>query len=254
MIHPSAIIHKNARIGKDCEIGPYCVIGENVGLGDRCRLLSHVVVDGHTAIGADNQFFPFSSIGLRTQDRKWKGGVTRTCIGNRNIIRESVTINSATGDGESTVIGSDNLLLAYCHVAHNVALGNHVILSNAATLAGHVIVEDFAVIGGLAGIHQFCRIGKHSMTGGCSKVVRDVPPFMLSDGNPARTRAVNKIGLERHGFAAETQNTLRQAHKILFRSGLNTSAAAAQIQKELPISPEIRLLIQFIQNSQRGLA
>lgn len=254
MIHPSAIIHKGARIGKDCEIGPYCVIGEKVILGDRCRLLSHVVVDGHTVIGDDNQFFPFSSVGLRTQDHKWKGGDTRTCIGNRNIIRESVTINSATGDGETTDIGSDNLLLAYCHVAHNVALGNHVILSNAATLAGHVIVEDFAVIGGLAGIHQFCRIGKHSMTGGCSKVVRDVPPFMLADGNPAKTRAINKIGLERHGFVAETQNTLRQAHKILFRSSLNTSDAAAQIQKELPISPEIRHLLQFIQNSQRGLA
>ena len=254
MIHPSAIIHKGARIGKDCEIGPYCVIGENAVLGDRCQLLSHVVVDGHTVIGAENQFFPFSSIGLRTQDRKWKGGATRTCIGNRNIVRESVTINSATGDGETTAIGSDNLLLAYCHVAHNVALGNHVILSNAATLAGHVIVEDFAVIGGLAGIHQFCRIGKHSMTGGCSKVVQDVPPFMIADGNPARTRAVNKIGLERHGFSAETQNTLRQAHKILFRNGLSTSAAAAQIQKELPISAEIHYLLQFIHNSQRGLA
>ncbi len=254
MIHPSAIIHKNARIGQDCAIGPYCVLGENVVLGDRCQLHSHVVIDGHTTIGSDNQFYPFGSIGLRTQDRKWKGGQTHTSIGDRNIIREAVTINSATGDGETTTIGSDNRLLAYCHVAHNTTLGNHIILSNAATLAGHVTVEDFAVISGLTGIHQFCRVGTHSITGGCSKVIQDVPPFMIADGNPARTRAVNKIGLERHGFPAETQNTLRQAHKILFRNGLTATAAITQIQKELPPISEIRALLHFIQNSQRGLA
>lgn len=254
MIHPTAVIHPKAQIGANCEIGPYCVIGEHVVLGDGCSLHSHVVIDGHTTLGTGNEIFPFASIGLKTQDLKWKGGTTRTEIGNNNTFREYMTIHSATADGEVTSVGSNNHILAYCHLAHNVTLGNHVIMSNVATLAGHVTVEDHAVIGGLAAIHQFCRIGKMSIVGGCSKVVQDVPPFMLADGNPAETRTVNKVGLERNGVSEESQSALRLAFKLLFREGLTISNALARIEADLPKLPEILHLIQFVRTSSRGIS
>ena len=185
---------------------------------------------------------------------KWKGGVTRTEIGDHNTFRECVTINSATGDGQVTKVGSKNHILAYCHVAHNVVLGNNVIMSNVATLAGHVTVEDYAVVGGLAAVHQFCRIGRMAIIGGCSKVVQDVPPFMLADGNPAETRTVNKVGLERNGVSEEAQAGLRAAYKILFREGLTIPNALAKIEKELPKLPEILHLIQFVKTSERGIS
>jgi len=250
----TAIIHPQAQIGSECEIGPFCVIGQNVTLGDHCRLHSHVVIDGHTRLGSGNEIFPFASIGLKTQDLKWKGGVTRTEIGDGNTFREYVTVHSATGDGETTRIGSRNTILAYCHVAHNCTLGNGIIMSNVATLAGHVIVEDCAVVGGLAAVHQFCRIGKMAMIGGCSKVVQDVPPFMIADGNPAETRTVNKVGMERHGVSEEAQNALRQAYKVLFREGLTIPNALAKIEKELPAPAEIQHLIHFIRSSERGIS
>lgn len=252
-IHPSAVIHPRAVIGEGCEIGPYCVVGENVTLGPGCRLHSHVVIDGHTNVGARNEIFPFASIGLKTQDLKWKGGVTRTEIGDENTFREYVTIHSATSDGNSTIVGSHNHVLAYCHIAHDCRLGNHIIMSNAATLAGHVTVEDHAVIS-ISAVHQFCRIGRLSMVGGCSKVVQDVPPFMLADGNPAETKTINKIGLERHGVPDETISALRQAYKILFREGLTISNAVARIEAELPQAPEIRHLVQFVRTSERGIS
>jgi UDP-N-acetylglucosamine acyltransferase len=254
MIHQTAVIHPQAQIGANCDIGPYCVIGEHVVLGDECRLHSHVVIDGHTILGKRNEIFPFASIGLKTQDLKWKGGTTRTEIGDDNTFREYVTVHSATSDGEVTVVGSKNHILAYCHLAHNVVLGNNIIMSNVATLAGHVTVEDHAVIGGLAAIHQFCRIGKMSIIGGCSKVVQDVPPFMLADGNPAETRTVNKVGLERNNVPEESQSALRQAFKILFREGLTITNALARIEAELPKLPEILHLIQFVRTSARGIS
>jgi UDP-N-acetylglucosamine acyltransferase len=254
MIHQTAIIHPNAKIGSGCEVGPYCVIGEHIALGEKCRLHSHVVVDGHTTLGCGNEIFPFASIGLKTQDLKWKGGVTRTEIGDGNTFREYVTIHSATGDGEVTRVGSHNHILAYCHVAHNCTLGSRIIMSNVATLAGHVTVEDCAVIGGLAAVHQFCRIGKMAMIGGCSKVVQDVPPFMMADGNPAETRTVNKTGMERNGVSDEAQGALRQAYKILFREGLTVSNAIAKVERELPSLPELRHLIQFVRASERGIS
>ncbi len=254
MIHSTAVIHPQAKLGDGCEIGPYCVIGEHVALGDGCQLHSHVVIDGHTTLGKENEIFPFASIGLQTQDLKWKGGVTRTQIGDRNTFREYVTVHSATGDGEVTTVGSRNHILAYCHIAHNVSLGNHVIMSNVATLAGHVTVEDHAVIGGLAAIHQFCRIGKMSIIGGCSKVVQDVPPFMLADGNPAETRTVNKIGLERNGVSEAAQAALKQAYKILFRDGLTITNALTRIETELPPLPEVQHLVQFVRASERGIS
>lgn len=254
MIHPTAIIHPKAQIGARCVIGPYCVIGERVTLGDDCHLHSHVVVDGHTTLGRSNEIFPFASIGLKTQDLKWRGGITRTHIGDHNTFREYVTIHSATGDGEVTTVGSNNHILAYCHIAHNVVLGNHVVMSNVGTLAGHVMVEDHAIIGGLAAVHQFCRIGKMSIIGGCSKVVQDVPPFMLADGNPAETRTINKVGLERNSVCEQVQSVLRQAFKLLFREGLTISNALTRIEAELPSSPELEHLVRFVRATQRGIS
>lgn len=254
MIHSTAIIHPKARIGAGCEIGPYCVIGEHVSLGEKCKLHSHVVIDGHTSIGRENEIFPFASIGLKTQDLKWKGGVTRVEIGDRNTFREYVTIHSATKDGDATRVGSDNNILAYCHIAHDCTVGSHIIMSNVGTLAGHVTVEDHAIVGGLAAVHQFCRIGKMSIIGGCSKVVQDVPPFMLADGNPAETRTVNKVGLERNGISEAVQSALRNAYKILFREGLTIPNAVAKIESELPKSDELNHLIQFVRTSQRGIS
>ena len=205
MIHASAIIHPKAQIGSGCEVGPYCVIGGHVTLGNNCLLHSHVVIDGHTKLGKENEIFPFASIGMKTQDLKWKGGVTRLEIGDRNVFREGVTIHCATEDGDTTVVGSDNLLLTYVHIAHDCVLGNHIIMSSYAGLAGHVVVEDHAILGGYTAVHQFCRVGKLAMTGGCSRIPQDVAPFMIVEGNPAETRAVNKIGLQRNGVSDEAQ-------------------------------------------------
>ncbi|HEX4343627.1 MAG TPA: acyl-ACP--UDP-N-acetylglucosamine O-acyltransferase [Verrucomicrobiae bacterium] len=253
-IHSTAVIHPKASIGANCHIGPYCVIGEHVQMGTDCRLHSHVVIDGYTKLGSRNEIFPFASIGLKTQDLKWKGGITRTEIGDDNTFREYVTVHSATGDGEVTRVGSHNHILAYCHLAHNVTLGSHIIMSNVATLAGHVTVDDHAVVGGLAAVHQFCRIGKMAMIGGCSKVVQDIPPFMIGDGNPAETRTVNKVGMERNGVSEDAQTALKSAYKILFREGLTVSNALVKIEKDLPQLPEILHLIQFIRGSERGIS
>jgi len=254
MIHPTAIIHPKAQVPSTCHVGPYCVIGEHVKLGDNCQLHSHVVIDGYTTLGRGNEIFPFASIGLKTQDLKWKGGTTRTQIGDNNTFREYVTIHSATSDGEVTSVGSRNHILAYCHLAHNVVLGNNVIMSNVATLASHVLVEDYAIIGGLAAIHQFCRIGAYSIIGGCSKVVQDVPPYMLADGNPAETRTINKVGLDRNNFSEEAQSALKQAYKILFREKLTIPNALAKIESDLPRLPEIKHLVDFIRKSERGIS
>jgi UDP-N-acetylglucosamine acyltransferase len=252
MIHSTAIVHPNAQIGPECEIGPYCVIGEHIVLGPRCRLHSHVVIDGHTSLGEENQIYPFASIGLQTQDLKWKGGLTRLEIGDYNTIRENVTIHSATSDGESTVIGSHNSILAGSHIGHNVVMGNHIIVSMAG-VAGHVTIEDCALIGGLSAVHQFCRVGTMAMIAGCAKVVQDVPPYMIVDGNPAETRTINKVGLERNGVSEEAQAALRQAYKVLFREGLTIPNALAQIETELPPLPEVQHLVKFVRTSERGV-
>ena len=253
-IHPTAVIQEGARIGEGCRIGPYCVIGPNVILGTGCELHSHVVIDGHTEIGSENTFYPFASIGLRTQDLKWDGGTTWTRVGSNNTFREYVTVHSATADGDATVIGSHNNLLAYTHVAHDCQLGDHIIMSNVGTLAGHVIVEDRAIVGGLAAVHQFCRIGTMSIIGGCSKVVQDVPPYMMLDGNPAATRTLNKEGLKRNGVDEDTQKSMRQAYRILFRSEQTFTNAVKQVRADLATSPELEHLLAFIESSERGIA
>jgi UDP-N-acetylglucosamine acyltransferase len=253
-IHPTAVVHASAQIGAGCEIGPFCVIEEQAVLGEGCKLSSHVVIGSHTVLGRENEMFPFACIGQQSQDLKWKGGTTWLRVGDGNTFREYVTIHRATVDGNATIVGSNNHILAYCHIAHDCRLGNHIIMSNVATLAGHVTVEDHAVVGGLAAVHQFCRIGRMSIIGGCSKVVQDVPPFMLADGNPAETRTINKVGLERNGVTEEVQSSLRKAYKILFREGLTIPNALERIVDDLPSSPELQHLINFVRGSERGIS
>ena len=253
MIHPTAIIHPKAQIGSGCKIGPYCVIHEHVTLGDNCNLHSHVVVDGHTKLGARNEIFPFAAIGMKTQDLKYKGGAPRLEIGDDNVFREGVTVHCGTNDGEATSIGSHNLFIIHAHVAHDCVLGNHIIMSGFAGLAGHCVVEDYAIFAGYVAVHQFCRIGKLSMIGGCSKIVQDVPPFMIVDGNPGETRTINKVGLERAELSDEAQTALRAAYKIIFREGLSTPNALAKVEAELPALPEVKHLVQFISASERGI-
>jgi UDP-N-acetylglucosamine acyltransferase len=254
MIHPTAIVHPKAEVAPTCDIGPYCVIGEHVTLGENCKLHSHAVVDGHTVLGARNEIFPFAAIGLKTQDLKHKGGVTHLRIGDDNVFREGVTVHSGTKAGEATVVGSNNLFLIHAHVAHDCILGNHIIMSGFAGLAGHVVVEDHAILSGYVAVHQFCRIGRLSIMGGCTKVVQDVPPFMIVDGNPGVARAINKVGLERNGVSPEAQNALKQAYKIFFREELGGTDALAKIEKEVPPLPEVQYLVQFIRASERGVS
>jgi UDP-N-acetylglucosamine acyltransferase len=253
-IHSSSVIHPKAQIGEGCQIGPFCVVGEQVVLGANCTLHSHVVIEGHTRLGSGNEIFPFACLGGKTQDLKWKGGVTRTEIGDNNVFREGVTVHCATNDNEATVIGNNNLFLIHSHVAHDCIIGNNVIMSGVSGLAGHVRVDDHAIISAYAGVHQFCRVGRHAIVGGYSKVVQDVPPFMLVDGNPAETRTVNKIGLERHGVPDATITALRQAYKVLFREGLTVSNALTRIEAELPALPEINHLVEFCRSSERGIS
>jgi UDP-N-acetylglucosamine acyltransferase len=253
-IHPTAVIHPVAQIGADCEIGPYCIIGPKVKLGAGGRLISHVVLDGCTTIGEQCEFYPFSCIGMKTQDLKYKGGSPRLEIGSNNVFREHVTIHPATNDGDATVIGSHNLFLISAHVAHDCIVGNNVIMSGFAGLAGHIVVEDHAILSGYAAIHQFCRIGKMSIVAGCARVVQDVPPFMIADGHPAETRGVNKVGMERNGVSEEAQRSLREAFKIVFKSGLTLPNALAKIQSELPPSQELEHFIDFCRKSERGIA
>lgn len=253
-IHPTALVAPEARIGSDCTIGAYCIVGPDVVLGDGCRLHPHAIIEGHTQIGDGNEIFSFACIGGRSQDLKWKGGITRVRIGDHNVFREYCTVHAATADGHETVVGSHNFFLANTHLAHDVRIGSHVIMSNLASLAGHVTVDDHAVIGGMAAVHQFVRIGRRSMVGGCTKLTQDVAPFMMVDGNPGTTRFINKIGLDRSGLSAETIQALAKAYKLLFRGGLTTAQALEQIQTDLPPSPEIAHLVEFVRTTQRGLA
>lgn len=252
-IHPSAVVSPDAQIGEDTEIGPFCQIGPRVVIGDRCRLLGHVTVEGPTNIGSDNVFYPYGSIGHRSQDLKYAAEPTFLEIGSRNSFREFCTINRGTAPEAKTTIGDDGNFLAYSHIAHDCTVGNHVIFSNNGTLAGHVIVEDHAVIGGLSGVHQFCRIGRHSIVGGCTKIVQDVPPYMIADGNPAEVRGVNQVGLERRGFSPEDARALREAYRILYRSNLNVRQSCDKIRSELGESDVLTHLLAFIETSQRGI-
>jgi UDP-N-acetylglucosamine acyltransferase len=252
-IHPSAVVDASAKIGDGTEIGPFCHVGAGVELGPGCRLLGHVTVAGPSKIGAGNTFFPYCSIGQRSQDLKYSGEPTHLEIGDNNSFREFCTVNRGTAVGAVTRIGNHGNFLAYSHVAHDCTVGDHVIFSNNGTLAGHVTVEDHAVIGGLSGVHQFCRIGRHAIIGGCTKIVQDVPPYLIADGNPAEIRGVNQVGLERRGFAAADVRALRDAYRFLYRSNLNVQQACEQIEAEIQTSDVLAHLLAFIRSSQRGI-
>ena len=256
LIHPTAIIDPGAKIGNDVEIGPYCVIYADVEIGDGCWLQNHVTIDGPTKIGKDNRFYAYASIGQRTQDLKYSGGPTYLIVGDGNTFRESVTVNRGTSPGDETRIGSHNNFLAYSHVAHDCIVGDHVISSNNGTLAGHVTMGDYAILGGLTAVHQFCRVGRHAITGGCSKIVQDIPPFMIADGNPAVVRGVNAVGLQRHGFSDDDIRALKEAYRTIYRKNLNvTDAIAALKEKHADAAEEspVRELIAFVESSERGI-
>jgi UDP-N-acetylglucosamine acyltransferase len=229
-IHPLAVVQPGAELGEEVSIGPFCQVGAEVRLGDRAVLRSHVNVEGRTVLGAGCEVWPFANVGGKTQDLKYKGGTPRLVVGENTVIRECATLNCATFDGGETRVGSKCLVMAYCHVAHDCIVGDRVIMANNATLAGHVVIEDDAIIGGLTGIHQFVRIGRMSILGGFTKAVKDVPPYMMADGDPLKIFGPNKVGLERHGVSAETQQALKQAYKIVFRTDLTTAKALERIE------------------------
>lgn len=253
-IHPTAIVEPGARLGRGVHVGAYAYVGSRVTLGDGCFLHHHATVDGFTTVGVECEFFPYSCVGSKTQDLKFKGGTPGTKIGSNNVFREFVTVHAATDDGDFTVIGNNNHFLAYGHVAHDCVIGNHVVASNNATFAGHVTTGDHVVIGGLAAIHQFCRVGNYAMIGGVSKVVQDVPPYMIADGNPATIRTINKVAIQRAGFADVQIDAVKSIHRLLYRSGLNRTQAVEELQKrEDSGSPEVLAMIRFVESSTRGL-
>jgi UDP-N-acetylglucosamine acyltransferase len=252
LIHPTAVIHTEAELHASVQVGPYAVIGPDVRIGADTVIGPHVVIEGPTEIGARNRIYSGAVIGTDTQDKKFTGGKSWVRIGNGNTIREYVTINRATGEGEVTEIGDNNLLLAYVHVAHNCIIEDSVTISNAATLAGHVYVESQATISGVLGIHQFVHVGRLAMVGGMSRIDRDVPPFMLVEGNPARVRALNRVGIKRAGFEEEGEElaTLKRAYRVLYRSGFTLTDALGQLA-ELPSSELLEHLRQFLTLAQK---
>ena len=253
-IHPTAVVSPKAKIGYDCFIGPYCIVGDEVVLGDKVRLESHVVIDGRTSIGPKTHVFPFVSIGLASQDLKYKGEPSETSIGARNKIREFVTIHRGTaGGGMITSIGDDCLIMAQAHIAHDCLIGNSVIMANAATLAGHVIIEDRANIGAYSGIHQFCRVGKEAYIGGYSVVVKDALPFALTVGNHAKCYGLNITGMKRRRYPRATIDALHHAFHLLLSAKLNTSQAVERIREEIHESPEVSYVLRFIEQSKRGV-
>ncbi|MBC7359137.1 MAG: acyl-ACP--UDP-N-acetylglucosamine O-acyltransferase [Desulfacinum sp.] len=253
-IHPTAVVDPKAELAEGVTIGPYAVIGPNVQIDTGTVVGSHTVIDGWTQIGRNNQISSFASIGFPPQDLKYKGGPTRVEIGDNNIIREYATIHRGTeGGGGVTRIGNGNLIMAYVHVAHDCILQNHVIMANAAMLAGHVLIEDHAIVGGLAAVHQFARIGTHAYIGAKAGIKKDIPPYMLATGYPAKLYGPNTVGLKRKGFSSEAIQGLKKAYKVLFRSGLTVAEATRQIQEELGHIAEVKCLLDFVAGSQRGL-
>jgi UDP-N-acetylglucosamine acyltransferase len=253
-IHPTAIVDPLARIAESAEIGPYSIVGAEVEIGPRTRLMAHNFLEGPTWVGEDNTFFPFSSVGVASQDLKYKGERAETRIGNRNRLREFVTIHRGTeGGGRVTSIGDDNLLMVYCHVAHDVHIGNHVILGNSVGVAGHVTVEDWVDISPFSGVHQFCRIGRHAFVGPYSVIKQDVLPYSLTSYKPqVSVFGANSIGLERRGFSKPTIEALQTALRLLARSRLNTTQAIERIRAEVAPCAEVDSLIEFIGASTRG--
>ena len=251
LIHPTAVIHPNAQLHPSVKVGAYAVIGENVKVGRDTVIGPHVVIEGWTEIGDRNQIFPGVTIGTEPQDLKYTGAVSFVKIGDENLIREYVTINRATYEGEATILGNQNLLMAYSHMAHNCVIEDQVIIANGVALAGHVYIESQARISGVLGVHQFVRIGKLAMIGGMTRIVQDVPPFMIVEGNPARVRSLNSVGLKRADFTSEDLALLKKAFRIIYRSGYRLEEALQQLEL-LPDNPHLHHLIHFIRSAIRS--
>jgi len=252
-VHPTAIVDPAAELCAGTAVGPYCVVAAAVSLGEGCWLQHHVTLGGPLSVGRGNKFYAYCSIGQQTQDLKYRGEPTYLEIGDDNCFREFVTINRSTSATGKTRVGSGGNFLAYSHIGHDCMVGNAVIFSNNGTLAGHVQVGDFAVIGGLTAVHQFCRIGRFAITGGCSKIVQDVPPFMIADGNPAEVRGINQVGLERQGYGPEKIKPIKEAFRLIYRGKLNTGQALEAVREQLGASEEVQQILQFIAESERGI-
>lgn len=253
-IHSTALVEAAAKIAEDVEIGPYSIVGPHVEIGAGCRIGPHVVITGHTRIGANNRIYQFASLGEVPQDKKYAGEPTRLEIGDNNTIREFCTLNIGTvQDGGVTRIGNDNWIMAYVHFAHDCQIGNHTIFANNAQLAGHVVVDDYAILGGFTGVHQFCRIGAHVITGGSSVVLKDVPPYVMASGNPAKPFGINVEGLKRRGFNAEAIAELKRAYKTVFRSGATVDDALTALAQQVEDCPQVQPLIEFLQVPGRGI-
>ena len=254
MIHPTAIIHRGARLADDIEVGAYTLIGEHVEIGAGCRIGPHAVITGHTRIGRNNRIYQFVSLGEIPQDKKYAGELTRLEIGDGNTIREFCTFNCGTKqDAGVTRLGNDNWIMAYVHLAHDCQIGNHTIFANNSQLAGHVRVDDHAILGGFTAVHQFCRIGAHSITAIGTVVLQDVPPFVTASGNSAKPYGINAEGLKRRGFAADTIARIKRAYKTLYKSGQTLAEAKREIKKQTRDCPELQLLLEFLANSTRGI-
>jgi UDP-N-acetylglucosamine acyltransferase len=253
IIHPTAIVEEGSRIGDGSVIGPYAYIGAQVVLGERCEVRHHATVEGNTRMGPRNVVHPYCLIGGKTQDLKFKGGNPGLVIGEGNDFREYSSVHCATNDGECTVVGSFNHFLAYTHIAHDCILGDHIVASNNCGIAGHVRVGDHVVLGGMVGIHQFCRIGDHAMVGAMSKVTQDVPPFAIAEGNPAKTRTINKVGLERRGFDRDTMHQVREVFRILYKPDTTRAQAIAQIREMGSQSSEVARILAFLESAERGI-
>ena len=254
MIHPTAIVHPGARLGTDVSIGAYSIIGEHVEIGAGTRVGPHVVITGHTRLGEGNRIFQFCSLGEEPQDKKYAGEPTRLEIGDHNVIREFCTFNTGTAqDVGVTRLGDHNWIMAYVHIAHDCDVGNHTIFANNATLAGHVQIGDYAILGGFTGVHQFCRVGAHVITGIASVVRQDIPPFLTVAGNPLAPFGINSEGLKRRGYSAEALSALKRAYKTLYKSGLSLADAQASIASEAQSSPELALLAEFLASAGRGI-
>jgi UDP-N-acetylglucosamine acyltransferase len=255
MAHPTAIVDLKSKIHPSCKIGPYCVIGPEVELGGGCHLVSHVAIEGPTKIGADNRFFPFTSIGLAPQDITYAGEPTRLEIGDHNVIREFVTVNRGTVKGGGcTRVGDHNLIMAYTHIAHDCQIGSHIIMANAATLGGHVTVGDWATVGALCPVHHFVRIGAHAFIGGGTTVTRDVLPFSKTSAERGtHAYGLNAVGLERRGFTKERIGKIHHAYRVLLASKLNTSQALEKLKFEGDLGEDVEMLIRFIESSERGV-
>ena len=255
LVHPSSVVAETAIIGARCTIGPFCTVGAYVEIAEDCELVSHVVIDGHTRLGAGNKIFPFTAVGVPPQDLKYQGEPTQVEIGERNVIRECVTMSRGTqGGGGITRLGSDCLVMAYAHIGHDSQVGSHCILANGATLAGHVTIEDYATLGALSAAHQYCRIGRYAFVGGGSIIIQDVLPFSLTSAKrDAHAFGLNRVGLQRRGFSAEQMRDLHHAYKTLRGARLNTTQAVEKLKAEEVSSDEVRYLIDFIESSTRGV-